>query len=208
MAGIILTTPRTGSEFLVKALDHHPEVECESELLKGIPTSEQREFLREKAQAGVWHKVFYFDLTPVTVMQIREENLPVIHLARSNIARQVVSWAVKVQMSEEEFWDKAYKEHPHKKKFTIKNLQWLKDRALDIAKGRDFFTRMFPNALRIVYPDFIKDNAVVNYGDICKYIGAKNLPLTCKMRKQMPKDYTKVIKNYAEVIDALGVERL
>jgi hypothetical protein len=111
-------------------------------------------------------------------------------------------------MTEQEFLSKACKEEPHERKFRIEKLDWLTDRVQDIVHGRNFMERIFPHAFTLAYPHFIKDNAVKDYEKVCKFIGVKPLPLKCDMKKQMPKDYTTIIENYAEVIDALGVQKL
>jgi len=99
---IILARSRTGSTFLEKLLNDHPNIQCEGELLNNLSGRSPKNIInsffsnKQTSTLAAGYKIFYYhpndsDSEEVWNLHLKLKNLKVIHLKRSNILRTVLS---------------------------------------------------------------------------------------------------------------------
>jgi len=106
---VIISLPRSGTEFLVECLNSHPDIFSHSEIMKHYSRHDllanMRKYYREGAveERGkvkvLCHKLFYYHMDPFgwheIKRQARDGSLKVIHMVREDHKMRVLSWHFK-----------------------------------------------------------------------------------------------------------------
>jgi LPS sulfotransferase NodH len=110
----ILATGRTGTELLVELLDDHPDIRCESEILRPLTFSALR-FVRGRAKiarlrgfhaygfkavSNQFHSIRPRGRVDLFLRKLHSDGFAFVHLARRNILRQAISHIRAEQMDD------------------------------------------------------------------------------------------------------------
>jgi LPS sulfotransferase NodH len=215
----VLTNGRTGSELLVELLDGHPQMRCESEILRD-PQRDALRFVRGRVHAAWRHgaKAYGFKFIVgqaaslgwrkdlggflaalagdgFVFVRLRRRNL--LRQALSNIrARQVRQWHVRSE-------EARGAEHvdPVHLIYTMRSLEVL----------HEFLETALPDTpmIDLVYEDDLEDpdRREKTLATLFAAVGLEPLPSTSTLRKQTPTALADVVENLDEVAAALRTTR-
>ena len=216
----ILTNGRTGSELLVELLDSHPQMRCESEILRD-PQRDALRFVRGRVHSAWRHgsKAYGFkfivghaaslgwrkDLSGF-LTALREDGFVFVRLRRRNLlrqalsnmrARQALEWHTRTESDRG-----ATHVDPVHLIYTMRNLEVLHD-YLETALPPD------TPLIDLVYEDDLQDEdrREKTLATLFTAVGLEPVPPTSTLRKQTPTALAAIVENLDEVAAALRTTR-
>jgi hypothetical protein len=229
---IILTTQRTGSTFLVECLRSHPEIECASEILNGLPddprpsyrgpfkeTVKAFQYLRSGAwRPGQWldafyargrarvrcFKAMYNQLSRPFALRYfaHNEDIRVIHLRRHNLLKVHVSTILMTRRR-------------HVQTTAPTDPVWIRvdpGRAIAAMRKARALYQKFDKAfeahprLQVSYENLFDGSHLdtMTGRRICDFFGVPYHPMQSKLTKLNPESLRDMVTNYDELAGALS----
>jgi LPS sulfotransferase NodH len=217
-AFVIMFQERSGSTYLVEALDRHPRVRCEYELMaarreKGYGPDEQLAFARnllERAPGGVPAVGFKTKLGDVMDLDrfaslLRARNVKILHLQRHNVVKLVVSLFNAERVHERtgdwnaynavDLANTPFRIDPDHFHFRLERI--VRDRC----SLRDFVHTLSLPTIQLYYEDLLLDPSAFLERTF-RFIGVEPIEATGRTLKNTRDDLSSVLLNYDELRDA------
>jgi hypothetical protein len=215
----ILTNGRTGSELLVELLDSHPQMRCESEILRDAQRDARR-FVRGRVHSAWRHgaKAYGFKFVgnqarslgwrrdlPEFLTSLHEDGFVFVRLGRRNLLRQALSTVRAIQAAE---WHSrtdstrgATRIDPVQLIYTMRNLEMLHQYVETVLPT--------PPAFDLTYEDDLEDEdrRAETLVRLFAAVGLEPAPPASTLRKQTPTSLADAIENLDEVTAALRTTR-
>ena len=215
----ILTNGRTGSELLVELLDSHPDMRCESEILRE-PQRDPVRFVRGRVHSAWRHRAKAYGFKFITgqasslgwrrdlpgfLNALEAHGFVFVRLRRRNLLRQAVSSIRARQVRE---WhvrtaderDASYIDPAHLI-YTMRTLEMLHEYLETALPG----TKL----IDLVYEDDIGDehNRERTLATLFSAVGLAPIAPRSTLRKQTPTELADAISNLDEVVSAVRTTR-
>lgn len=218
---IVLFEGRSGSTYLVEALDSHPNIISQKELFASI-----NERFKDERKAGdeqlrcldslygcdsfdcqaVGFKTKLKDilLRDETVASLRRYKVKVILLRRKNRLKLMVSLLNAMRLNDDTGDWNLYDEtkRPNGLRVDIPQFkEWLAKKDSSMRELAEFATSLELPVLNVFYEDILYRREET-FQQICEWLGVNSQYMEGKCKKNTSDDLAEVIENYSEFVDA------
>jgi len=225
---VVLTTPRTGSNFLVEVLDRHSDIRCYGELFHKSTMESARTLKPEKIMhsmkwrnanplqflENVWRqdhgkritgmKLFFEHNIQVTDAVLQNSTIKKIVLRRRNVVRQYMS--LQIALGNKNWGTRRANVHSGNKVHIDCNaLQKFSEKVHSqhaVARGKIYNTGQ--QCLEIMYEDIVGPDREYFLKEVYDFLAVEYIPgIASDLIKQNPEPLSELIENFSEIEEAL-----
>ena len=233
MKAIIITSQRSGSNFLRHCLESHPEVTCEGEMLIGVakipsiledwrlpakiykylrggglrPVRILEDFIAREDAPVVAFKAMYNHLRNPKVRKFLQQHtdIRVMHLRRDNLLKQYVSKML-LGKKRERNWQ-PHSTHKVRAVSTRISPEVAVKEMRRVQEQFEEFERLLSHhhKIELVYEDMIDGQCLSDEATkaVCGLLGLETRPMCCDYVKVNPNQLNVMVENYQELCEAL-----